>query len=342
MALNRETPVPLYFQLIGELREKLLKRLAPGAMIPSERELCERFRVSRITVRKALEELTVNGEIYKLHGKGTFKTRNTASSIRELVYVIYNIGMVSYPGRERSIQAMAEVAERRGCHFVIRGFNTSAGNAGFRDFAFREINGGYIISVQELTAEDLAEIRRKRIPCVFMNQSEGYSVRVPSADAGALAAKWVNRQKIRRIALLVPPLDLPDNRDFLAGFQKTLASGHQTELREVPYDRRESSAVMEQLLDSGFTPEAAVCADDLIAAGAADVLERKKLRRKVPLCGVNNTYLAEELNFSSVDLCTCRRSRAAAELLADILEGKAPPPPYSIIIKPELIERKQK
>ena len=50
MPLNRETPVPLYFQLIGELREKLLKKLDPGAMIPSERELCERFRVSRITV----------------------------------------------------------------------------------------------------------------------------------------------------------------------------------------------------------------------------------------------------------------------------------------------------
>ena len=69
MPLNRETPVPLYFQLIGELREKLLKKLDPGAMIPSERELCERFRVSRITVRKAIEELTVNGELYKLHGK---------------------------------------------------------------------------------------------------------------------------------------------------------------------------------------------------------------------------------------------------------------------------------
>lgn len=67
-------------------------------MIPSERELCERFRVSRITVRKAIEELTINGELYKLHGKGTFKTRNTASSIRELTYVIYDIGMAAYPG----------------------------------------------------------------------------------------------------------------------------------------------------------------------------------------------------------------------------------------------------
>ena len=58
MALHRDTPLPLYFQLMLEFREKVLKKLEPGAVIPSERELCERFRVSRITVRKAMEELT--------------------------------------------------------------------------------------------------------------------------------------------------------------------------------------------------------------------------------------------------------------------------------------------
>ena len=133
MPLNRETPVPLYFQLIGELREKLLKKLDPGAMIPSERELCERFRVSRITVRKAIEELTVNGELYKLHGKGTFKTRNTASSIRELTYVIYDIGMAAYPGRERSIQAMAPPQERQDSAISHSGTSAAVISSVFRN-----------------------------------------------------------------------------------------------------------------------------------------------------------------------------------------------------------------
>lgn len=45
-------------------------------MIPSERELCTNYNVSRITIRKAIDELTSEGYLYKIHGKGTF-VKNT-------------------------------------------------------------------------------------------------------------------------------------------------------------------------------------------------------------------------------------------------------------------------
>lgn len=44
----------------------------PGSLIPGEMELCDLYGVSRITIRKALDELTSAGYVSRIQGKGTF------------------------------------------------------------------------------------------------------------------------------------------------------------------------------------------------------------------------------------------------------------------------------
>lgn len=46
--------------------------LKPGDKIPSERELCEKFGVSRMTVRQAVGDLVAEGKLARIQGKGTF------------------------------------------------------------------------------------------------------------------------------------------------------------------------------------------------------------------------------------------------------------------------------
>ena len=50
------------------------------APIPSERELMETYQVSRITVRKAIDELVTEGYLYKVQGKGTYVKTDEGSS----------------------------------------------------------------------------------------------------------------------------------------------------------------------------------------------------------------------------------------------------------------------
>lgn len=71
--LKRNHPLPLYVQLYETLRADIQQqRLKPHQQIPSERELCQRFQVSRMTVRQALVDLSRGGFIYSRVGKGTF------------------------------------------------------------------------------------------------------------------------------------------------------------------------------------------------------------------------------------------------------------------------------
>ena len=59
-------------QALRAILEELLGSLPPGAALPSERELAERYGLARMTVRTEIERLTAEGSVYRLHGRGTF------------------------------------------------------------------------------------------------------------------------------------------------------------------------------------------------------------------------------------------------------------------------------
>jgi GntR family transcriptional regulator len=59
-------------QALRAILEELLTALPPGAALPSERELAERYGLARMTVRNEIERLTAEGLVYRLHGRGTF------------------------------------------------------------------------------------------------------------------------------------------------------------------------------------------------------------------------------------------------------------------------------
>lgn len=70
--IDKDSRIPLYFQLVDILLEEMENSLSEGEQIPSEREICDKYNVSRTTVRQAINELEREGLIYKVHGKGTF------------------------------------------------------------------------------------------------------------------------------------------------------------------------------------------------------------------------------------------------------------------------------
>lgn len=66
-------PVTARSHIVSVLTEEILNNKEPKAFpLQSEYQLCQRFAVSRVTVRLALTDLENRGLIYRKHGIGTF------------------------------------------------------------------------------------------------------------------------------------------------------------------------------------------------------------------------------------------------------------------------------
>ena len=77
--------LPLYQQLQRGLRAAIEKNLlAPDDALPPERDLAEEFSVSRITVRRALDDLVNEGLLTRRQGSGTFVSRRVEKNFAKL------------------------------------------------------------------------------------------------------------------------------------------------------------------------------------------------------------------------------------------------------------------
>ncbi len=83
--LDRSDPMPLYRQLRRSLRDAIEEgRLGPDDVLPAERDIADRFGVSRITVRKAIDGLVDEGLLDRRHGAGTFVASRIQKSMSAL------------------------------------------------------------------------------------------------------------------------------------------------------------------------------------------------------------------------------------------------------------------
>ena len=71
--------LPKYYIIKNDIIKKINNNeLAPHQPLPSERELIDSYNVSRITVRRAIDELVKEGYVYKVSGKGSFVNKSTS------------------------------------------------------------------------------------------------------------------------------------------------------------------------------------------------------------------------------------------------------------------------
>ncbi|RNL85274.1 GntR family transcriptional regulator [Halostreptopolyspora alba] len=100
-----------------QLRDRILAEvtatMTPNDMLPTERQLAERFEVSRMTVRQALNSLRADGVLRSVRGVGTFVARPRLSKGPALTSFSEDLAARGYEPGTELIAAEETAAETR-------------------------------------------------------------------------------------------------------------------------------------------------------------------------------------------------------------------------------------
>jgi len=95
---------PRYAEILGVLRQEIASGVHPiGASLPSEAALCDRFEVSRFTIREALRRLQADGMVERVQGAGSKVVRDAPANV--------------FVQRYRSVSDLTQYAENT--HFEL-------------------------------------------------------------------------------------------------------------------------------------------------------------------------------------------------------------------------------
>ena len=109
--IDKNVITPLYMQVANELRKEVLSgEYGDNGCIGTHTQLAERFGVSMITIRKAVQILEKEGMVEILQGKGTFVRRSTLVDPLEKLTGISNM-MLSLDMEHQVLVPILELRE---------------------------------------------------------------------------------------------------------------------------------------------------------------------------------------------------------------------------------------
>lgn len=150
---------PLYEKLYSFILQEIISgQLKSGDRVPSEKELAEQFRVSRITSKKALEILSQAGVVQRIRGKGSFVSDHLPDPARlhsmlgtkmqvskaENKMIALIIPDFSDTYGTKLVHSIEKKCSEKNCHLVIR-----------RTYGKREEEENAIQSLLELDVDGL-------------------------------------------------------------------------------------------------------------------------------------------------------------------------------------------
>lgn len=157
--------------------------------IASEPQLCQRFNVSRVTIRLALGDLQNRGLIFRQQGKGTFAHARSTRRHRYLAVVLRS----KHSAEDRFLSEFL-----RGAYSFMKSLKAGlvVSEESPREWPanLTGMLAGAIVVPENVTSEDLESLRNRNVPFLLMGETEltGPRIRV---NQGTFTSEELFRSK---------------------------------------------------------------------------------------------------------------------------------------------------
>lgn len=314
-----------------------------GVSIASVSRVLNGLPTRQDTVRKVMAAAEELGYVRNAVAR-SLKSRRT----HQVAFAMADIGNPAYLAMLRQIQPVLKAA---GYRLMLHSTDAVAADEidVLHSLGERYVDG-LIMSPLRVTDAHLEMLAAARAPVVIIGSvPEGTrvdNVRADSRTGVKLAINHLHTLGRRRIALVNGPLDTVPGAARGAAYREAL------EALGLPYDedlveigdfyRAEGARAVANLLGRVADVDALMCANDLIALGALDVLRAagRRVPQDVAVVGMDDTDLAAASwpSLTSVSLGSAERGKAAAELLLDRLQH-GDREPRVVTVPPRLVPR---
>lgn len=331
------------------LRERLRIAVKSGELtgkLPGERELARRYAANAKTINKALNDLAMEGLVYRHVGRGTFVASSSVSSpvqarARRFAWMVST--QLHLSDGEPLLSAIRESLEKVGHRIETIEMDEDedggllSGHLGHRHF--RQFDGALLVS--KPSSKLLDDLRRRRMSVVLLN-NYAEAMRLPAVLPDRAHGAFVLCQHLvqlghRRIALLVRADCLPGATAAEAGYRAAMAYYG---LDEMPVTRVGRSVEWSDLAGASGSATAFICVPGqlgsvvkhLAAEAGVDVpgeLSIAAICTPGEMCGQRESISCYEVEASCV-------LRWASELLTQRFSASQPP---LIVVPGRFIDR---
>ena len=345
---KRATPKYKYQNLKDYLIAKIRSGgLAGSGRLDSEPQLCERFSLSRNTIRQAIQELENEGYVYRIHGKGTFIRNATPVNSRKIALMIYDTAYMAHPVTGGLIRGIDETLSRNGYILDILASKRSFHDENLMRLA--ESYAGFLIGTYQLDELMLAELEKISLPHLFVNNypmnHAVHAARINFTHAGFLAAEHLIRTGCGNLALIYSGDRIAISAEFKEGVYSA-ALEHGARLRRENIfiadfsDRLAVPEICAELLRHEDRPDGMICASDELAIALLAELKRHgvSVPGDISVIGCNNTENSTLTTppLSTVDIPVMELGRRSADLLLRMIHGETAQPE---LLEPSLVIR---